>query len=108
MFTDAFAINWPPQSNVRVIANSLVASLHGQLLGHDPNQWPREVVADEAGRPIYRFSTDSPLRITTGELEQLALFAGQVSGSINSVPSTAELIAGMVECATARLQRLCA
>lgn len=106
VYTDAFSINWPPHTTVRVIANSLIEPLGGQLLGHDPSKLPREIVADEGGRPIYRFSTDSPLRITTGDLEKLALFAGQVAGSIDNLPTAAERIAGIVQSAQATLSRL--
>jgi hypothetical protein len=56
-------------------------------LGHDPEDILREAIAEEDGRPIYRYSTDSPLRTTTGNLECLALFAGQVAGSIETIPS---------------------
>ena len=35
VYTDAFAINWPPNSPVRVIANSLTRGLGQHLLGHD-------------------------------------------------------------------------
>lgn len=106
VYTDAFAINWPPHSTVRVIANSLIKSLDGQLLGHDPSKLPREIVADEDGRQIYRFSTDSPLRVTCGDLEKLALFAGQVAGSIDNLPTAAERIADIIRSAQAALSRL--
>jgi nitronate monooxygenase len=109
VYTDAFAINWPPNSPVRVIANSLTDRLAGRFFGHRPEEIPREQIADEDGRPIFKFSTDSPLRITTGELEPLALFAGQVAGAIETVPSAALRIAEIVigaRAALARIQRI--
>jgi nitronate monooxygenase len=106
VYTDAFAINWPPNSPVRVIANSLTDELGQCLLGHDPEDISREAVANEDGRPIYKFSTDSPLRITTGNLECLALFAGQVVGEIDTIPSAAARISEMVTAARATLVRL--
>lgn len=106
VYTDAFAINWPPGSPVRVIANSLTDDLGLRLLGHDPEDIPREAIAEEGGRPIYKFSTDSPLRITTGNLENLALFAGQIAGVIETIPSAAARIAEMVDSARATLARL--
>ena len=72
---------------MRVIANSLTNELGQRLLGHRPEDIFREAIANENGRPIYKFSTDSPLRITTGDLECLALFAGQVAGAIETIPS---------------------
>lgn len=104
--TDAFAINWPPASPVRVIANSLTDSLGRQLYGYDPAALPRDAVALDSGRAIYRFSTDSPLRTTTGDLEALALYAGQVAGLIDDIPPAASRVADIVDGAHAALARL--
>jgi nitronate monooxygenase len=79
--------------------------LTGCLLGHDPEDISREAVANEDGRPIYKFSTVSPLRITTGDLECLALFAGQVVGEIETIPSAGARISEMAA-ARATLVRL--
>ena len=106
VYTDAFAINWPPNSPVRVIANSLTRGLGQHLLGHDPQDILREAIAEEDGRPIYKFSTDSPLRSTTGELECLALFAGQVVGEIETIPSAGARVSEIVAAACATLVRL--
>jgi nitronate monooxygenase len=106
VYTDAFAINWPPNSPVRVIANSLTDELGQRLLGHNPEDISREAIAYEDGRPIYKFSTDSPLRSTTGDLECLALFAGQVVGEIETIPSAGARISEMVTAARATLSRL--
>jgi nitronate monooxygenase len=106
VYTDAFAINWPPNSPVRVIANSLTHDLGQYLLGHRPEDLPREAIAEEDGRPLYKFSTDSPLRTTTGKLEWLALFAGQVAGAIETIPSAGARIEEIVSAARATLERL--
>jgi nitronate monooxygenase len=104
--TDAFAINWPPASPVRVIANSVTERLGNRLHGHHPESLPREEIARDGGRPLYRFSTDSPLRTTTGDLEAMALFAGQVAGMIDAVPPAARRVAEIVESACATLERI--
>jgi len=88
--TDIFVLNWPAHAAVRVIGNSVTRPLGFHLMGHDPDALPREVIADEGGRPILRYSTDSPLRITTGDLEAMALFAGQGVDAINDIPPAAE------------------
>lgn len=106
LYTDAFAINWPPHSPVRVLANGLTDALGQRLLGHSADDMPREVIADEDGRPIYKFSTDSPLRITTGDLASLALFAGQVVDAIGSVPSAGTRVAEIVSGARGTFERL--
>lgn len=94
--TDLFAINWPAGSPVRVIGNSLTARIGQARFGHDHNLSAPVPIALEGDRPIYRFSTDSPLRSTRGDLEKLALFAGQVAGEIDDVPSAAVRIERMM------------
>ncbi|MEO3429327.1 nitronate monooxygenase [Pelagibius sp. CAU 1746] len=106
LHTDAFAINWPPASPVRVIANSLTASLGARLHGYRPEDFERQVVAEDAGRPLYRFSTDSPLKSTSGDLEVLALYAGQVCGVVDRVVPAAERIGQIVQEARRTLRRL--
>ena len=106
VYTDAFAINWPPNSPVRVIANPLTDRLGQRLLGHTPEEIVREAIAEDDGRPIYKYSTDSPLRTTAGDLKSLALFAGQVSGAIKTIPSAGARVAEIVSAARATLERL--
>lgn len=85
VLTDVFVLNWPKGAAVRVIGNSVTDALDGRLLGHDPDKLPRDVIAwdDDQGR--YRFSTDSPLRTTTGDLEAMPNYAGQGAGLIGDV-----------------------
>lgn len=104
--TDAFAINWPPHSPVRVLRNETTDSLNNQLWGHDPDRIQRQAVAEEEGRPIYLFSTDSPLRSMTGDLEKLALFAGQVAGQIHEQTPAGEQVTKMVNEAEDVLSKL--
>lgn len=106
VYTDAFALNWPANSPVRVVANSVTAALGNQLMGHHPDDLPREVIAEDAGRPLLQYSTDSPLRTTTGKLEAMALFAGQSVSLIDNLPAAAERIALILAQAEAALARL--
>ena len=71
LLTEDFHINWPGGAKVRVIANSVTRGERG-----DPRTAVRIVIGDEEGRPIYLFSTDSPLRSMTGDFEAMALYAG--------------------------------
>ncbi len=96
VLTDVYVLNWPAQAAVRVIANSVTDRLGFDLLGHDPDRLPREVIAWEEGRPLYRYSTDSPLRTTVGAMEEMALFAGQGAGAIGDIVPAAERIRRMV------------
>lgn len=104
VLTDVYVLNWPAQAAVRVIANSITAKLGFDLLGHDPDRLPREVIAHEDARPLYRYSTDSPLRTTTGALEEMALYAGQGAGAIGDIPPAGVRLRRMVADAEACLR----
>ncbi len=104
--TDAFVINWPKGSAVRVLANDMTDALGRNLFGHDPDDIPRQQIAQEEGRPVYLWSTDSPLRSMTGELDRLALFAGQVAGAVADIPGAGELIERIIREARVCLDRL--
>jgi len=80
VLTDAFHINWPPGAKVRVLANSVTRGERG-----DPFSEVRTIIGDEAGRPIYQFSTDSPLRVMTGTFDAMALYAGMGVGRITQI-----------------------
>jgi nitronate monooxygenase len=106
VLTDAFAINWPPGSPVRVIENSLTAALGDKRFGYSAEAMGREVVASDDGRDIYLYSTDSPLRSTRGDLERLALFAGQVAGQVEQLEPAADIVSRMVRDARRVIARL--
>ena len=85
---------------MRVLASEATGALGSQLFGYHPDRLPRRVIAEEEGRPIYAFSTDSPLRSMTGDLERLALFAGQSAGAVERVEPAAAIIKRIVAEAT--------
>lgn len=105
--TDIFVLNWPAHAAVRVIGNSVTAPLGHALMGHDPADLPHEVIGDQDGRQILRYSTDSPLRDTSGDFEAMALYAGQGVDAITSVIPAAERLRDIVAEAEAILKRLC-
>ncbi len=94
--SDVFAINWPPRSPVRTLKNSVTEACREDLWGHGPDDFPREVIGYEEQRPIYKFSTDSPLRNMTGNLEAMAPFAGQVCGLIEDICPAGERLRRIV------------
>ncbi|MFZ1467589.1 MAG: nitronate monooxygenase [Paracoccaceae bacterium] len=106
VYTDAYALNWPPNSPVRVIRNSVIDALNGNLTGHHPDRLPREVIAAEDGRPLWKYSTDSPLRTTTGNLEAMAAYSGQGASLIDTIPTAAGRIAEILAQAQAALAHL--
>ena len=106
VYTDAFALNWPPNSPVRVIRNSVTDALGHTLTGYHPDTLPREIIAYEGDRPLPRYSTDSPLRITAGDLEAMPNYAGQSAALITTLPSAAARIASILGEAQTALARL--
>lgn len=104
ILTDAFVLNWPKGAAVRVIANSVTEALQGRYFGHDPATLPREAIAWDDTQPRLRFSTDSPLRTTTGDLEAMALFAGQGSGAIKDIMPAGGRLRDMATTARRELQ----
>lgn len=95
VLTDIFVLNWPKGAAVRVISNSVTDALEGAYLGHDPDTLPREAIAWDGDQPRLRFSTDSPLRFTKGDLEAMALFCGQSAAAIQDIVPAAKRIADM-------------
>ncbi|WP_372993966.1 NAD(P)H-dependent flavin oxidoreductase, partial [Sulfitobacter sp.] len=96
VLTDVFVLNWPKGAAVRVVGNSITAALDGKLLGHDPDKLPRDAIAWDEGQERYRFSTDSPLRTTTGDLEAMPNYAGQGAGLIGDIIPTRIRIEQMI------------
>jgi len=96
VLTDVFVLNWPKGAAVRVLGNSVTQALGGQLLGHDPATLPREPIAHDGDIPRLRFSTDSPMRTTTGDLEAMALYAGQGAGAIRDIPAAGDRVRRMM------------
>lgn len=91
ILTEDFHINWPPHAAVRVLENSVTHRDHGS-----PFDGQRIVIGEEEGRPIYLFSTDSPLRSMTGDYEAMALYAGMGVGRITAVEPAAQCMARIV------------
>lgn len=106
--TDLFAINWPKDSPVRVLKNSVTEEAGERLWGYDPDTMPREVIAQDAGAPMHKWDTNSPLRTTTGNLEAMALYSGTGCGEITAIRPAAEILADMMRDATATLSCLAA
>ena len=94
VLTEDFHVNWPPGAAVRVLKSALVASQASE----DP------VVAHDDGRPIPRFSTDSPLRTTTGALDRMALYAGTGVGSVHAVEQAGTVVRQIMDDAMASLE----
>ncbi|TCC49122.1 nitronate monooxygenase [Kribbella capetownensis] len=98
VWTTRFDGGWPDAPHRALRNSSLAADL------------ARDVVAHRAdGGPIRRYDDTVPLTGMTGELEALAMYAGQGVGTIRSVQTVAavvsELAAGMPQSAPTRSNR---
>lgn len=82
-----FHVNWPPGARVRTLRNSVTSGARG-----DPRSGERVVIGHEEDRPIYLFSTDSPLRSMTGDFEAMALYAGTGVGRIDRIMSAKDRV----------------
>src|SRR5690606_18465429 len=63
-------------------------------------------IGRQDGAPVYLFSTDSPLADATGEVQDMAIYAGQSCGQIHALCSAGERVRQMLDEATACLGRL--
>ena len=94
---NVFNIGWDNAPH-RVIKNSTVTAWNKAGMpkpGSRPNE--DEVIAhNKAGKPIIRYSDDGPISGTKGNLEALALYAGQTVGLINDVKSASQIIADLM------------
>jgi nitronate monooxygenase len=98
VLTEAFHINWPPGARVRVLASAVTRGERG-----DPCAGTRTVIGEEDGRPIYLFSTDSPLRSMRGEFEAMALYAGRGVGRVTAIVGAAQRLRAIADEAEALL-----
>lgn len=80
-----FHWNWPSDAPVRVLPNSVTRQERG-------NPWAaqKEVIARQEGKPVYLFSTDSPLRDCEGDMEAMALYAGTGAGALTDIKPAGE------------------
>ena len=98
LLTDVIHVNWPIDAPVRVLQNSTTRGERGDPFG------PSCIIGEEEGRPIYLFSTDSPLRSMTGDFERMALYAGQGVDKIDAIVPAGERLKAIISEATRLLQ----
>jgi nitronate monooxygenase len=100
VLTDAFHINWPKGARVRVLDGPVTQGQRGDPWGEE-----RHVIGWEAGRPVYLFSTDSPLKSMTGAFEEMPLYAGMGVGRVTKMVAAGVRLRRLVE-ETAEIFRL--
>lgn len=95
LYTRAFWRNWHEPAPVRVLPNRVT---RGEFGDYNPAATPQEI-GQQDGLPVYLFGTDSPLVDATGQLDDMALYAGQGCGLIHSVVPAAERVQQLVAAA---------
>ena len=104
---DLFHLGWE-QAPHRVLRNSTVAAWEragSPPPGHRPGEG--QVLAHRAdGSPVVRYSDDTPLAATTGDLEALALYAGQSAGLVHRIAGAADIVQDLVRQTEAVFARL--
>jgi enoyl-[acyl-carrier protein] reductase II len=95
---------------MRVLNNDIVKEYGGreQDAPDDPSTQPILGTMDIMGieAPLHRFSNLVPMSTATGDVDQMALLAGQGVGLINDLPGAGDVIARMMADAVARLKSL--
>jgi nitronate monooxygenase len=106
--TTAFYVGWPEAPH-RVLRNSTLERYEAGGHGADGDE---EIVAYTSGRePIPRYSISEPLEGMSGDVEAMAMYAGQGSGVIREIKTVDQLVSEIAHeaeqtlTATARLIR---
>lgn len=91
--TQQFTGNWHEAAPVRVLRNRVTRGDYDDLKENQLSQ----IIGEQDGQPVYLFSTDSPLADATGDLDDMALYAGQSCSQIHQVLSAAQRMEVLVE-----------
>jgi NAD(P)H-dependent flavin oxidoreductase YrpB (nitropropane dioxygenase family) len=97
--TDAFSGLWPDAPH-RVLRSAIAAARSA------PEEIVGEIQRGGQAIPIGRFSVIAPTTTTTGQIEAMALYAGESVTHVNSVQPAAEIIAELVAGAEQRLREM--
>ena len=93
VYTHTFSGGWPGAPH-RVLRNSTIMQNDLAAPGTDaPRPGEGEVIGHYAdGAPVIRYAADEPLAGMTGQVEAMALYAGQSAALVRDVPATADLV----------------
>ncbi len=98
VYTYVFDGGWPGAPH-RALGNSTIArGKSAETVGASANR-PGEgdVIGHFAdGTPVFRYAADEPLAGMDGEVEAMALYAGQSAALVHDLPSAADLVAGLM------------
>lgn len=101
LYSTRFTRNWHEPAPVRVLPNAVTAGGYNQT---DPAV-AEQVIGEQDGKPVYLFSTDSPLADATGRVDDMALYCGQSCGQFHDQCSATERINQILQQACTILNR---
>lgn len=96
VYTRVFDRNWHEAAPVRVLKNRVTQGEYDDL----KSQCLDQIIGEQDGQPVYLFSTDSPLIGATGDLDDMALYAGKACDVIERIEPAAKRIEEWVNDAT--------
>jgi nitronate monooxygenase len=106
VYTHLFDGGWP-DSSMRVLRNQTIATWEAAgrpASGERPGEG--DIVGyNELGEPVARYSSSSPTEGATGEIEAMALYAGQSVGLVNRLQPAGEVVREIAEEAVRVLDR---
>lgn len=100
VLTEAFWVGWPDAPH-RVLRSSIAA---GETLPDGPIGEGSHVLTGQR-YPVQRFARGAPHRGMTGEIEAMALYAGESVGGVSQVQPAAEIVRELAQEAEALLRR---
>jgi nitronate monooxygenase len=90
--TTIFDRNWHEPAPVRVLKSRVTQGDYDDLKSQGRDQ----IIGEQDGQPVYLFSTDSPLQGASGDLDDMALYAGQSCGAIDTIESAGRKVQKLV------------
>ena len=105
--TELFDVGWPDQPH-RVLRNETVDTWEaaGRPESGDRPGEGETVGAYPWGTEIHRYGDDLPIDGATGDLEAMALYAGQSAGTVSDLQPAGEVVTTVVDEAEATIDRL--
>ena len=97
VYTTVFDRDWPDAPH-RVLRNSTTAGSQSAVPGAPADRpGEGEVIGHYAdGTPVIRYAADEPLADMNGEVEAMALYAGQSAALVHDIPSASDLVPSLM------------
>lgn len=97
VYTHTFDGGWPGAPH-RVLRNSTITRSESAQAGPAGRPGAGEIIGHyPGGAPVFRYGADEPLAGMDGQVEAMALYAGQSAALVHDVPAAADLVRGLVD-----------